>query len=712
MMKLRNLISPGRVSMVILILVWFSLLSCEISSEQMTREYDWFDFVIPDNDTTHNPVDMSFLNEREAGETGFISVRNGHFVTGAGNPIRFFGDNLTFGGCFQEKDKSTILAARFRKLGYNVIRFHHMDNRSAPGGIWNESKDALDPEQLDKLDWLIFQLKKNGIYSNLNLHVSRNYPDADYGENRAFVYGKGIDNFYRPYIEMQKEYAKMLLTHQNPYTGNTYANEPSVAFVEVNNENSILSRWTALSDLTGDHRVALATMWHDFLKKNGRAVSNWDIYKIIDGFETNSTVEQKEMFWKFLMETELSYAKEMIEYLKNDIGIKMPVSESQASYSGIAGVYREAKYSDFIDMHAYWQHPRWLGRAWDRNNWEIGNSSMVSDEKGGTLKRFSQHRVKGMPLTISEYDHPAPSFYCAEMYPMLNAVAAFQDWDGIYHFNYEPNSRIGVINNYFSSSGHPLKIVFAPVGAILFRMPTISVGPSVLTISVPENDVVNQLIAFDKKENINAQNTDYVWKKAGWSDALIVLRRSEVEFDSDELTLSGQVPAETDGSWVSETGEITWNNQDSAQAVFTVDAPAAKAAVGFIGGKTLELGNVTFAMDTTPTNWGTVTLTALDGKPLNESSNSLLVVAGRAENTGMGWNEKRNSVGTEWGTAPTIVEGIPVIITLHEMDKFRLFKLDSAGNKGSEVKTVNKRRTQVLHIGSQHKTLWYLLTRE
>jgi hypothetical protein len=708
-MKLFFPVAPGKISLAILILTFFSLSSCDISPEQVSREYGWFEFVIPDYDTAHNVVDMSFLNEKEAGETGFISVRGGHFVTGAGDPIRFFGDNLTFGGCFQEKDTSTLLAARFRKLGYNVIRFHHMDNRSAPGGIWNESMDAFDPEQLDKLDWLIYQLKKNGIYSNLNLHVSRIYPGVEYGENRAFVFGKRIDHFYRPYIEMQKEYAKMLLTHVNPYTGNSYANEPAVGFVEVNNENSILSRWTALADLKGDHRVALAAMWQDFLAKNGK--SNWDIYKVIDQFDTGATDEQKEMFWEFLVETELSYAEEMVEFLKNDIGVKMPVSESQASYSGMAGVYREAKYADFIDMHAYWQHPRWLGRAWDRNNWTIGNSSMVSDEKGGTLKRFSQHRVKGMPLTISEYDHPAPTFYCAEMYPMMNSIAAFQDWDGIYHFNYSPNSELGLINGYFSASAHPLKQVFIPVGAILFRMPTISVGPSVVTMSVPENDIVNELIAFNKKENINAQHTDYIWKKAGWNDAITVLRRSEVEFDGDKLTLSGQIP-EPDGSWVSETGEITWDNRDANQSVFTVNAPAAKAAVGYIGGKAIELGNVTIAMDTTYNNWGTVTLTAVDGKSMNESSNVLLVVAGRAENTGMGWNDEMNSIGSEWGTAPTIAEGLPVKITLNETDKFKLYTLDPAGNKGSEIKVLKKRGTQVLNLGAQHKTIWYLLTRD
>jgi len=70
----------------------------------------------------------SFLNEKEAGETGFISVRNGHFVTGTGNPIRFFGDNLTFGVCFQEKDKSTISAAGFRKLAGALFADRRYDN--------------------------------------------------------------------------------------------------------------------------------------------------------------------------------------------------------------------------------------------------------------------------------------------------------------------------------------------------------------------------------------------------------------------------------------------------------------------------------------------------------------------------------------------------------------------------------------------------------
>ena len=54
-------------------------------------------------------------------------------------------------------------------------------------------------------------------------------------------------------------------------------------------------------------------------------------------------------------------------FLREDLGVKAPICDTQANYGGLQGVYREATHSDFIDMHAYWQHPRFPGRPWDRN---------------------------------------------------------------------------------------------------------------------------------------------------------------------------------------------------------------------------------------------------------------------------------------------------------------------------------------------------------
>ena len=134
------------------------------------------------------------------------------------------------------------MAARLAKFGVNAVRFHHMDMQKAPGGIFAADGKTLDPDQLDRLDFLIARLKENGIYADLNLHVSRTYPGMPTWEGGP-TYHKGVDNFIPEMIEWQHRYARDLLTHVNPYTKARYADEPAVALVEINNENALLQDW-------------------------------------------------------------------------------------------------------------------------------------------------------------------------------------------------------------------------------------------------------------------------------------------------------------------------------------------------------------------------------------------------------------------------------------------------------------------------------------
>jgi hypothetical protein len=713
-MKSLNLFSIRRSYILTSLLFVLFISACQTEPVEK-REYGWFDFVVPDLDTTVNVVDMSFLNIGDAGGSGFITLKDGHFADGNGEKIRFFGTNLTFSSSFPDKETAALIAGRLRKLGMNVVRFHHMDMRSVPQGIWDKEMKDLDPGQLDKLDWLVYQLKIHGIYSNINTHVSRTYPGMDYKGEEQFDFGKTIDQFYRPYIEMQKEYAKKLLTHRNPYTGNSYADEPAVAFVEVNNENSLLSGWDHLPDLNKEHKASLISQWKEWLNSNPKYRNNQglknDLMGIIKNYDVSSTDLQKEMLWAFLMNTEMAYAKEMIGYFKNDLKIHALVTESQASYSGVQGVYRESEYSDFIDMHAYWEHPNFTAKSWSSTDWKIRNSSMVTDKKGGTLFRFGQHRVAGMPLTISEYDHPAPSFFCAEMFPMLNSVAAFQDFDGIYHFTFDAPYGKGRVDNFFSSAGHPLKQIFVPVGAALFRMGAVKPGQHSVQLDLPPEEVLKNLIKTGDKLRLHGTNMNYIWEEAGAPNALTLLHPMSVNMKGKELKLSEPVsnPA---GAWESETGELVWDSRDSINAVFKINAPSAKAAIGYIGGKSIDLGNITIAMDTTLCNWATITLSALDGKPVEKSSRILLVAAGRVENTAMQWDEQKTTVRNNWGTSPVRAEGIPAKLIFRNMDKFSVYALDPSGNTGLEIKVVKTGADQSFGIGAQYKTLWYILNRE
>ena len=155
----------------------------------------YFAFTQPVLDTAPSFTDLSFLNEKPAGAAGFIQVRDGHFVDGHGARIRFLGTNVTFGGALPDKQHAADLAGHLAKYGFNVIRFHHIDGRSAPNGLRVGNTPELDPAQLDKLDWFIYHLKQNGIYANLNLHVSWEYPGLPRDIPRTWRYGKGLDNF-------------------------------------------------------------------------------------------------------------------------------------------------------------------------------------------------------------------------------------------------------------------------------------------------------------------------------------------------------------------------------------------------------------------------------------------------------------------------------------------------------------------------------------
>ena len=225
-----------------------------------------FPFVLPWDDASPGVSNVAAWNERPAGKHGPLRVKDGHLYAGQ-DRIRFFGVNLCFGANFPQHADAEKLAARMARFGINCVRFHHMDTGPAPGGIFKPDMRKLDAAQLDKLDFLIAKLKENGIYVDLNLHVSRTYPGLPRREEGVPTFAKGADNFAPGLIELQREYARDLLTHRNPYTGTTYAEEPAVALVEINNENALLSEWWngGLDRLPASLADELARQWNAWL---------------------------------------------------------------------------------------------------------------------------------------------------------------------------------------------------------------------------------------------------------------------------------------------------------------------------------------------------------------------------------------------------------------------------------------------------------------
>ncbi len=254
-------------------------------SEAETR----FPFLTPWDDARPNFVDVSDLNDGPAGSHGLIVVRDGHFVeSDTRHRIRFLGTNIALDGLFPAHGDAEKLAAHLAKYGINVARFHHQD--ATWDGAYFCLCDAkypdhrhLDPRKLERMDYLAAQLEKHGIYIDLCLHVSRKFISADGFpsgvEKVPFPFDKRVDIFDPQMIAVDKEYFRDLLTHVNPYTGKTYAADPGLLNVEINNENSLMGLYgeTSGSDLNGlpkPYGQELSDLWNGWLLKKYGTTAN------------------------------------------------------------------------------------------------------------------------------------------------------------------------------------------------------------------------------------------------------------------------------------------------------------------------------------------------------------------------------------------------------------------------------------------------------
>ena len=262
------------------------VVACVALAKATGAEEPLFPFVIS-FDAPANVTNVSGWLPTPAGKGGFVRAEGEHLATDQGR-IRFWATNLCFDACFPEKPMAERVAARLARLGINCVRLHHMDSRS----IWGKSpnKTIIDPERLDRLDYLIAQLKRHGIYVNINLHVSRWLGDEEGFPHRNDrpKYDKGIGNFEPRMIELQKKYARDLLTHVNPYTKTAYTDEPAVAFVEISNEDALFVIWGRgqLDDLPDPYATTYRSLWNAWLRAK---------YKTTDALRKVWNVGRKEL---------------------------------------------------------------------------------------------------------------------------------------------------------------------------------------------------------------------------------------------------------------------------------------------------------------------------------------------------------------------------------------------------------------------------------
>ncbi len=215
-------------------------------------------------------LDLRDLNERQSGETGFIqlSADGNSFARGDGEPIRFWivgTDAHRFNP--EEMDRHARWLA---KLGVNMARLHVTVCRKEEGSKITDLDEAL----IDGVFRFIKAAKDNGIY----VLMSPFYAHFDAPESWGLPGGK-VDMegllFIDPQLqEAYQHWTRELYTRVNPYTGVAIKDDPTVAILQIHNEDSLFFGPRNTCPIT--HRIALAEHFGHWLTgKYGSVDKAW-----------------------------------------------------------------------------------------------------------------------------------------------------------------------------------------------------------------------------------------------------------------------------------------------------------------------------------------------------------------------------------------------------------------------------------------------------
>ncbi len=441
-------------------------------------------------------LDFSHLLDAPAGCHGFVRVKNGHFYFEDGKRARFLGFNIATRSNTPTHEDAEKLAERFASMGVNVIRLHAADAPIGEGaGNWSSCREAplldydkgttrvFNPEGLDRFDYLFAKLKEKGIYLHIDLIVARAFPEGDGLEYPGSVPAcmKRYPMYNTRLIELQKEYARELLCHVNPYTGLALKDDPAVITVQMNNEESAIKGNTGADagEEMKPYRDEVSRRFGDFLlmkyhsrEEMKKAWTHEGVCSLgededpakgtVRGIEGGfyQSVNEPMGDWtaaegparyadwmEFGSRMNRAFYQDMKDYLIS-LGVKVPIVASNLM-AGAADVYGHTD-GDLMENNTYFNHP--LLPVQNDTYMVYGPAEYVSTnpltvQRGigsmGTtlLSLASVAIVQGKPFMLSEWNEYGLHPFHSTAFVHTVAYACLNDWDGLILYNYNTSEH-------------------------------------------------------------------------------------------------------------------------------------------------------------------------------------------------------------------------------------------------------------------------------
>lgn len=655
-----------------------------------------------------------------AGKHGrVVACKDGTFAfeKSPGTPRRFYGINFCNTAQYLGHDQAERLADRLARIGYNAIRVHHYESNLVVGK--NETV-TLRPDRIEQFDYFFAELKKRGLYVTTDLYVSRPVLAReiwDGAEGRiemddfkvaVMVNEKALENW--------KAFARNLLTHRNPYTGLTYAEDPALAWLSMINEGNV---GNFLGRIRSPRlREECQQKWNDFLKSRygstealrkawGRdpggdlAAGSVPLVTIPWSPENTQTSRDAALFCTSL---DLTIVARMKKFLREELHCEALVTNMNAWTNPQSNQAARAAY-DYVDDHFYVDHPHFLERPWSLPS-SCPNTNPIADgAPGGCACCFV--RLFDRPFTISEYNYSGPGRYRSVGGILTGGLGAIQDCGALWRFAFS-HTRDNLFQparaDYFDIGADPLNQIAERAAICLYLRGDMRPAPHKVAIGLNANELLSGQASCRR---ISPSWTSLAWltrvgtgladdhpiaadlvlpgEKAPIKASGKLLKQDPYAADAGQKILNamrsagwleGNVTDLNSKRLQSETKELLI---DGPRGVMVLDTARTAGGCG-PEGETIRTGAATVTIDR---SFATVWASSLDGKPIASSHRLLLCHLTDLQNTGAEFGERERRTLYAWGRLPHLIQAgeATVRLRLDRPERAAVYAISTSGKR-------------------------------
>ena len=689
-------------------------------------------------------LDLRPLNEAKSGQTGFIrkSADGNDFVRGDGAPIRFWAVGTD--GHRMTPEEMDLHCRWLAKLGVNLCRLHVTVCVKKEGAAITD----VNQEVIDGCHRFVKAAKDNGIYVLISPFYAHFDTPASWGLAGGKQDAEGLI-FFNPKLQAAyKEWTRAFYATENPHTGLPIARDPTVAILQIHNEDSLLF-WTQQRiqgpqlELLSRRFGAWLTREHGDLARRleayGKAREELDdpakgvagvmgVWHLTQQASGGRALRIRDQL-RFFGELQRSFYADMGAYLRDELGCGQLLNATNWRTANDARLKAVERYSyHALDIDAEneyvgsdFQHkgPN-QGYRIDPGDYLVNES--VLPKPFEMCSNWTQE--EGVPFIVTETAWKNPNRYQSEG-PFL--VAAYQSLNGVDavcwfscqtpRYETDPRKTFWRSGDQFSTHKwnhcYPAMMAGFPANALLYRRGDIRQPEPVVVDVRPMDDVWDRVPPRISDNETYGDQRDPPDLQPGWTAPPGQINRVAYLVGPVRSRLGGDPAASRAadlGRWFdpakgvirSVTGELMWNYRKELCAMNT---PRAQGVTGFLArnGGRFPLGDVTIESGN---DYATVNVVSLDGAPIATSAKVLVQVvtvnrlsgyrtkdATFRVGKGEGAYEVKGEQIERIGEPPFRIANTEVTVTVGNPSLVRATVLDINGYKAAEIPVENGRVT-------------------